>query len=183
MPGKSQPVDMPFVPEKIVVPLLVEIGDEDTRGGPPIAPRALAPELAVAVFPVQLAYSRENTFPLRHDFLPSQDHTPAVSTIHALAGFDLLVHSLLARHTNFTLRHGQTDPQEGAIDVADMFLTRGQLPVIPHVGSVIDDVVDRVAVRFPLFKQRRAAAHGCSTRSICRRVPGWLRSAVARKDV
>ena len=34
MPGKSEPVDMPFVPEKIVVPLLVEIGDEDTRGGP-----------------------------------------------------------------------------------------------------------------------------------------------------
>ena len=37
MPGKSQPVDMPFVPEKIVVPLLVEIGDEDTRGGPPMS--------------------------------------------------------------------------------------------------------------------------------------------------
>ena len=28
---------MPFVPEKIVVPLLVEIGDEDTRGGPPMS--------------------------------------------------------------------------------------------------------------------------------------------------
>ena len=37
MPGKSQPVDMPFAPEKVVIPLLVEIGDEDTRGGPPMS--------------------------------------------------------------------------------------------------------------------------------------------------
>ena len=34
MPGRFDPVDMRFVPEKIVVPLLVEIGDEDTQGGP-----------------------------------------------------------------------------------------------------------------------------------------------------
>jgi dienelactone hydrolase len=34
MPGMSQPVDIRYVPNQIVVPILVEIGDQDTRGGP-----------------------------------------------------------------------------------------------------------------------------------------------------
>ena len=41
----------------------------------------------------------------------------------------------------------------------DMFLARRQLAVIPDMGSVINEVIDWVAVRLPLFKQRRAAAH------------------------
>lgn len=36
MPGMPHPVDMHFIPEKIVIPLLVEIGDQDTQGGPPM---------------------------------------------------------------------------------------------------------------------------------------------------
>ncbi len=36
MPGMPAPVDIRYVPERIAVPLLVEIGDEDTQGGPPM---------------------------------------------------------------------------------------------------------------------------------------------------
>jgi dienelactone hydrolase len=36
MRGISDPVNINYVPEKVVVPLLVEIGDQDTQGGPPM---------------------------------------------------------------------------------------------------------------------------------------------------
>lgn len=36
MPGQPAPVDISRVPDHVVVPLLVEIGDEDTQGGPPM---------------------------------------------------------------------------------------------------------------------------------------------------
>lgn len=36
MPGTPEAVDIRYVPEKIVMPLLVEIGDQDTQGGPPM---------------------------------------------------------------------------------------------------------------------------------------------------
>lgn len=34
MPGMPYPVDIHYVPKKIIIPLLVEIGDQDTQGGP-----------------------------------------------------------------------------------------------------------------------------------------------------
>jgi dienelactone hydrolase len=36
MQGMLAPVDIRYVPERIVVPLFVEIGDQDTQGGPPM---------------------------------------------------------------------------------------------------------------------------------------------------
>ena len=59
------------------------------------------------------------------------------------------------------LRHFRTVSVDDLLTIhaADMFLARRQFAVIPDMGSVINDVVDRVAVRFPLFKERRATAH------------------------